>query len=185
MNYFTPELLARTRSVDDNEAEAATCEWEQHIAAYNARLAQMRRQLPLGVRQLLRRVSLHDAQLLTLNRAGSELFLTFRLAANAGKQAGGVELRYRLAGQSKLILHEPQRPPNGPVSRWVLYDEFAETRGAGVRAYTHSLLMTGGLEFRIRFANLRLRQFGMVLLADSKPSEIQKELASDDQRATA
>jgi hypothetical protein len=50
---------------------------------------------------------------------------------------------------------------------------------------THSLLMTGGLEFRIRFGNLRLKRFGMVLLADSKPSEIERELANGGQRATA
>jgi|GEM_PF-6825260 len=129
MRYFTPELLARSRSLDDDEAEAAAAEWEKKITAYNVRLKKIRRHLPLGARQLLKHVSLHDAQFLTLNRAGSELFLTFRLPGNAHKQAGGVELRYTLAGQSNLVLHEPQASANGPVARWVLYDEFDEARG--------------------------------------------------------
>jgi hypothetical protein len=43
--------------------------------------------------------------------------------------------------------------------------------------------MAGGLEFRIKFVNLRLRRFGKVLLADSRPTEIEKELADDDQLA--
>src|SRR5207248_6203575 len=99
MKYFTPELLARSRSLDDDEAEAAAAEWEKKITAYNVRLKEIRRRLPLGARQLLKHVSLHDAQFLTLNRAGNELFLTFRLPSNAHKQAGGVELRYTLAGR--------------------------------------------------------------------------------------
>ena len=178
-------MLARSRSLDDDEAEAAAAEWEKKIAAYHVRLKEIRRHLPLGARQLLKHVSLHDAQFLTLNRAGSELFLTLRLPCNAHQQAGGVELRYTLLGQSNLVVHEPETPANGPVARWLLYDEFDEARAGRVRAYTHSLLMTGGLEFRIRFCNLRLKRFGMVLLADSKPSEIKKELANDGQRATA
>ena len=185
MRYFTPELLARSRSRDDDEAEAAAAEWERNIATYNVRLKEIRRRLPLGARQLLKHVSLHDAQFLTLNRAGSELFLTFRLPGKAHQQAGGVELQYTLAGGSTLVLHESQAPPNGPVARWVVYDEFDEAGASRTRVFTHSLLMTGGLEFRIRFVNLRLKRFGMVLLADSKPSEIEKELANDDQRATA
>ena len=185
MRYFTPELLARTRSLDDDEAEAAAAAWETNITAYNVRLKEIRLRLPLGARQLLRHVSLHDAQFLTPNRAGIELFLTFRLPCNAHKQAGGVELRYTLAGQSNLVLHEPQASANGPIARWVLYDEFDEARAGRVKVCTHSLLMTGGLEFRIRFDNLRLKRFGMVLLADSKPSEIEKELANDGRRATA
>ena len=56
-------------------------------------------------------------------------------------------------------------------------------RGSRYTFTTDSLLLTNGLEFRIRFSNLRLRWFGRVLLASSKPSEIEKEWADDDQLA--
>jgi len=185
MKHLTADLLARNRSPNDDEAEAADNEWEQAIAAYNAQLNRIRRRLPLGARQLLKHFSLHDAQLLTINRMGMDLFLTFRLAGSASKPAGGVELRYNLAGQVKLVLHEPQTFANGPMTRWVFYDEFDLARKGRALAFTHSLLMTGGLEFRIQFFNLRMKRFGSVLLADSGPSEIARELADGDHVATA
>ena len=93
LRAHTPELLARSRSADDDVAEAAAARWEKAIAAYNARLQKIRPFLPPGARQLLRRVSLHDAQYLLEGGAGSELFLTFRLAKGASESATGVELR--------------------------------------------------------------------------------------------
>src|ERR1700730_12597863 len=99
MKYLTPQLLDRSRSLNDNTAEVAAADWEQALAAYNTRLQEVRRRLPVGARQLLKQVSLHDAQCLTINRAGSELFPTFRLAKGAHKSSGGVELRYSLARQ--------------------------------------------------------------------------------------
>jgi hypothetical protein len=184
MKYLTPELLARTRSLDDDAADSAAVEWEQALAAYHSGLQTFRRNLPLGARQLLRHASLHDARLLTINRTGTDLFLTFRLAKAAHKLGGGVELRYRLADQSKLVIHQSEALPNGPSTRWVLYDEWDQGDQGTEQTFTHSLLMTGGLEMRIKFRNLQLRWFGRVLLADSKPSEIETELADGDHPTT-
>jgi hypothetical protein len=183
VKYFTPELLARCRSLDEDVAEAADEEWEQAIAAYRQRLQEIRKSLPLGARQLLKHVTLHDAQLLTINRAGKELFLTFRLAGSANKPAGGVELHCTLTRPAELHTHEPQ-PPNGPTTRWLLYDEFDLPHDRQETGFAHSLLLAGGLELRIAFSRLRIRRFARVLLADSKVSEIEKELV-EDQLATA
>jgi hypothetical protein len=187
MKYFTPELLARCRSSDGDVAEEAADQWEQAIATYNARLQKIRSDLPLGVRQLLRQASLHDAQCVTIktakSAAGKELFLTFRLANGSKKLAGGVELRYNLTGPQSLIFDKVLKPSEGALASYVLYDEFDLEQKRGVRVFTHSVLLTNGLEFRIRFSNLRLRWFGRVLLASSKPSEIEKEWADDDQLA--
>jgi hypothetical protein len=189
MKYFTPKLLARCRSLDDNEAEVADQAWQKAIAAYQGRLGQIRKSLPLGARQLLKRISLHDARLLTIIHAwtstGGELCLTFRLARASDQSARGVELRYRLSGPVKVLPHEPPTSDDGPVSRWVLHDEFNMVLKKKRGVFTHSLLLSGGLEFQIPFVNLRLKQFGMVLLADSRPSEIENELAKDHQLATA
>jgi hypothetical protein len=185
MKYFTPELLAHCRSLDDDAAEAAAEEWERRIATYQARLQEIRQDLPLGAKQLLKHVSLHDAQLLTITRTGKDLFLTFRLPGRAGQPAGGLELRYSLSGPSRLVRHGSPAPPDQPSTRWVLYEELARAPAGRRPAFTHALLLTGGLELRIRFDNLRLRRFARVLPADSGPAEIEQGLADDGRRATA
>ncbi len=188
MKYFTPELLALCRSSDDDVAEAAAEKWEHAIAAYNARLRKVRPDLPLGARRLLKHASLHDAHCVTItttgNGAGKELCLTFRLARSSSKLAGGVELRYSLAGHTTLLLDKARKPSDEPFTPHVLYDEFDREQRRGAKLFTHSLLMSNGLEFQIRFSNLRLRWFGTVLPANSKPSDIEKEWADDDSLAT-
>jgi hypothetical protein len=186
MKYFTPELLARCRLADDAVADVAAVQWDKAVAAYNARLQKIRPDLPLGARQLLRQVSLHDAQCLTITTAegGNEFFLTFRLAHRAHTLAAGVELRYTLTGTPTLLLDKTKKASEGSVIRHVLYDEFDLEPKKGAKVFTHHLLMTGGLEMRIRFANLRLRWFGSILLANSQPSEFAKEWEDNGRVAT-
>jgi hypothetical protein len=188
MKYFTPELLMQCRSSGDDLAEAASDRWERAIAAYNARLARIRPALPLGARQLLKQISLHDAECLTIktleNGAGEELFLTFRLAKRNGKPPGGVELRYSLAGRTTLLVHPALQPANGTHAAFVLHDELDLRVQRGARVCTHALLLSAGLELHIRFANLRFRRFGHVCLANSKPLEIAREWAAADLLAT-
>lgn len=188
MKYFTPELLTRCRSSDDAIAEAAADQWERAIAAYNARLARIRPDLPLGARQLLKHVSMHDAECLTIKTlegaAGEELFLTFRLPKSNGKPAGGVELRYSLTGRTILLVHPTLQPANGTHPAFVLHDEFDLRAQRGARVCTHAILLSAGLELHIRFSNLRFRRFGHVWLANSQPLDIAREWAAADLLAT-
>ncbi len=185
MKYFTPDLLNRCRSSDDDIADAAAKKWDRATAAYTARLQKIRASLPLGARQLLRHVSLHDAQCLTITTAEDrkEFFLTFRLAYSATHPAGGVELRYTLAGAPTVLLDKSHLPAEEPFSRFVLYDEFDLHERKGVAVFTHFLLMTGGLELRLQFSNLRLRWFESVLLPNSNAADIEKEWAGNAQLA--
>lgn len=183
MKYLTPQLLAECRVADDDVAEQAAARWEKALAAYQARLADIRAELPTGARRLLKQVSLHDAQWLTIQTAegprGKELFLTFRLAGGGGgKAAGGVELRYRLCGRSAVALQ--RESGNGVAVPFVLYDEFDLDARRGKKVFTHSLLLTGGLELRIRFSKLRLQRFGKIALAHSTAAEMEKDWAGDD-----
>jgi hypothetical protein len=187
MKYFTPELLTRCRSSDDNIAEIAADQWERAIAVYNARLARIRPDLPLGARQFLKHVRLHDAECLTIKTlegaAGEELFLTFRLAKDNGKPAGGIELRYSLVGRTILLLHPTLQPEWDTLSLCALR-RIRSARPSPRQVCTHSLLLSAGLELQIRFANLRTNRFGHVWLANSIPLDIAREWAAADLLAT-
>jgi hypothetical protein len=185
MKYFTPELLARTRSPDDDVAEAAAAEWERAIAAYNSRLNEIRRKLPLGARQLLKHVSLHDARLLTIGLANNELVLTFRLPGSGSKSGGGLELRYTLIGQPELVHQVNGASRAVPSPRWLLYDELELATQGQQTAFKHSLLFADSLELRILFSHLRFKRFGRLLLADSKTEDIEKELTETGQQTMA
>jgi hypothetical protein len=95
-----------------------------------------------------------------------------------------VELRYSPSGRSILSLDRTCQAADGPRTYYVLYDEFDVGHHGRKKVFTHSLLMTHGREFRIRFSNLRLPWFGSVLLASSNPSEIEKDWAGEPQLAT-
>ena len=64
MKYFKPELLARCRSRDDEVAEQRRTEWEEAVAAYQARFHAISTHLPDEVGPLCSRFSLHDAKML-------------------------------------------------------------------------------------------------------------------------
>ncbi len=83
-------------------------------------------------------------------------------------------MRYTLIGRATCLLHKTQQPHDESCTPHVLYDEFDLEQKRGTKVFTHALLMTTGLEFRIKFFNLRLRWFSRVLLANSKSSEMEK-----------
>jgi len=66
MKYFTPDLLARFRSLDDAVAEAASVEWQHQCEAYTKHLKEIRLDLSSGARRVLRRYQFHDAKVLTI-----------------------------------------------------------------------------------------------------------------------
>jgi hypothetical protein len=61
MKYYTPELLVRFRSDDDDIADQANEEWEHAIARYNRHFQRIRSRLPESLRTFHREQSLHDA----------------------------------------------------------------------------------------------------------------------------
>jgi hypothetical protein len=117
MRYFTPELLARSRSPDDDVSEAAADEWEQAVAKYNAELDSIRPDLPPGVRALLASCSLHDARILSISEARRRprLSLLIQLEGRPTRPGDLLELQYLLVRTSKhpglaLVVHgEPEK----------------------------------------------------------------------------
>jgi hypothetical protein len=62
MKFFTPELLVRFRSADDDIADQANKEWERAIERYRRRFQRIRYRLPESLRVFDREQCLHDAE---------------------------------------------------------------------------------------------------------------------------
>jgi hypothetical protein len=173
VKYFTPDLLAECRSLDPEVAEAAAAKWQRRAAAYRKRLQEIHHRLPLGVRRLMRSITLHDAYLLTTNlakeRGRPQFFLSFKLADGDGR--AGVQLRYDMVKPLKVVLHEGTAAAGTIL--FALYDEFDVSEDGTL---THSILMTGGVETRVRFTNLLVTLFTRVVAPGRGRSNI-KELA--------
>ncbi len=168
MKYFTPELLARCRSLDDDVADAAAEEWEQAVAAYRLHLRAIRLRFPQGVRRLLSSVSLHDAKMLTIARGKRQPWFGMWLQpeGTAAQPGEVLELRYLVVagphGGLDVKKH-PQLKKANPGPDWVLYDEFNLDEERAF--FTHSLLLTDGHEVEVRFHNLRVRRLNEVRLS--------------------
>ena len=81
MKYFTPDLLAKYGSLDDQIADAAHLEWEAATERYQKHFRLIRRQLPKKLRGLLRRFHLHDARVCFVGIDDLVMHLTIQLDA--------------------------------------------------------------------------------------------------------
>ena len=175
MQHFNPEILARCRSLDDAVSEAATDEWEQAVAKYNAELDSIRPDLPPGVRALLASCSLHDARILSISetRRRPRLSLLIQLEGRPTRPGDLLELQYLLAGTSKhpgLSLRTHDKPDKDlPEQGRILYDEFGKLANDPVEVFSHSLLLKGGVELHIRFTDMRVRALQRVILPSVEP----------------
>ncbi len=160
MKYFKPELLARCRSRDDDLAESAAKEWEEAVAAYQARFNAVFPRLPSEVGGLCSRFSLHDAKMLGA-AFGTEkaLFgILLQLERSSGHTGKVLELNYQpVAGPNSGVVVKTNASRQGGSRQevWVLYDEFDFDEEHGF--FTHSLLLTDGREIEVRFTNLTVR----------------------------
>ena len=175
MRYLKPEILARSRSLDDDVSEAAADEWEQALATYNAELDSIRPDLPSAVRALLASYSLHDARILSISEARRKprLSLLIQLEGKPTRPGDLLELQYLLARTSKqpglvLVMHgKPDTDLRGKGR--IQYDEFGKVADDPVEVFSHSLLLTGGVELHIRFTDMKVRALQRVILPSVEP----------------
>ncbi|MGL4553492.1 MAG: hypothetical protein ACRC33_20185 [Gemmataceae bacterium] len=155
MKYFTPELLARFRSADDDVADAAAEEWARAQARYERYLEDRREDFTPGTRALPGGPSLHDAAIIKMSEErglGSSRSIALRLGDGLG------DLLVLLYAQASVKMTSSRAP--GPADNVrpprVLYDEIQVTtrRGAADRRYRHNLLCTGDVLIRVTFADV-------------------------------
>ena len=61
MKFFTPDLLLRFGSDDDEVADAAQADWEKSDIAYKKHLTKILPGLPRNVQHFVKHFCLHDA----------------------------------------------------------------------------------------------------------------------------
>jgi hypothetical protein len=121
----------------------------------------------------MRSTTLHDARLLTLSlaqvRGLPNLFLSSQLAGWDMQE--GVQLRYGPFKGFMVLQHEPN--VSGDTELFALYDEFDVSADGTV---THSILMTAGVEIRVRFTRLLLTRLTRVVAPARGRPDIRKQL---------
>jgi hypothetical protein len=155
MKYFTPELLARFRSADDDVADAAAEEWARAQARYERYLKDHREGFPSGVLTLLDGPPLHDAALVV-----EQFDVGCALALRLGDGLGDLVVisYFRGVGRKEMSplpeLADKVTPPR------VLYDEVRTLPLDARLPFRHSLLCTGGLMVQIDFADVLATRVG-------------------------
>jgi len=150
MKYFTPELLLRFSSSDDDVFARAHYEWEQAIQRYRRRLVKIEDALPPGwQRWREENVCLQDAQVLSMGRQGESFVMVLQPQSPSRSL---VLLTFTLDEEpvlDKTALPAPQDP--GPVT-W-MYEEFDVDRR---HQCWFEVLLSNGWAVRFRFRDFQL-----------------------------
>jgi hypothetical protein len=169
MNYFTPELLKRFNSRDDDIADTAHKESEQAIRAYKEHFDKIREKLPEDVRRLLRSFYLHDAKLESFLIGERVVSIFVRPEADGDVL---LMLRYLLAGPARLSGNW-RRSKNQPPLEW-LYDEFDVRQKRGSAVFTHSILFTDDRELQLDFSDMVLDTYQVVVSPQNRVTREQR-----------
>lgn len=175
MKHLHADILERSRSFDDEAAQAAAEEWEQALASYHAELDALRPELPHGVVRLLDCVSLHDATIVGIVLSKKPTLSLFVRLEGTVRQGGKLlELKYTL--QDTAFRLTSKVPVAKKPLDWgrIQYDEFGKVADQPAAWFSHSLLLAGGNELRMDFTNLRIRRLKQVLF----PALVQADLGA-------
>jgi hypothetical protein len=163
LRYFTPELIERFGSLDDDIADAAQHEWDETSGRYRTHVASIARHLPRQFRTLLEEYRLHDARVALLgavpNGTGQlfrlelisetapeqPLMLTYVLAPNEQPLFGGTDIRSASNGSADLTRE-----------RYWLYDEVDIVSGGASPTLSHTILFADGMELVLHFTSFQL-----------------------------
>ena len=192
MKFFTPDLLKRFSSQDEDVALAAHAELEQRSEAYSRHLGEIEAKLPQRFRDLLDQFYLHDARIIShppLMMTDLEcLEHALRVELPLRRRTFGEEghtrsywvplqldtppreiliLQYRSVQLEDAELHESLFE-ECPYLEWQ-HDEVDMVQIGASTEFRHSILFTRGFELRLRF-----RDFDFATL---KPMEIAEEFA--------
>jgi hypothetical protein len=145
MKYFTPELLSRVQSDDEDVSAAAHEQWDRAGARFKRRWQKIKEAFPEGVRRFEEAtVCLHAAQVLSMGRQGDTFVMVLETEPPTRDL---VILTFTLVGEPETeatIL--PDRSQSGFLM-W-LYEEWNLHR---LGRYSFEALLSDGSIVRLRF----------------------------------
>lgn len=177
MRYFTPELYVALQTCDTpSEARQANLQWEESAQRYHAQLADLSRSadLPDDVRHLLGLGSLHDAEVREIGVAPGTLVLVLEREGRAGT----LLLRYALVNEPTVDRDAFPVEHHSQPTTW-LYDEVErdpQTRQGQVIVYWHCILLSDGVELRLRFSGVEV--LGLDPLPRERPARRSEVVSS-------
>jgi hypothetical protein len=159
MKYITPDLIERMNDPSMKVIMRALEEWEERLAAYEARLKRIKAKLPQSVRRYLATCRLHDAEFIG---AGHVQGARSKLVMLVHQGDRLISLEYELAGRvdTSVVLPEKFRSSK-PL--W-MYDEFELGRDGVIE---HHILISSGEELTVRFRKFEVVEGNWLLPAQN------------------
>jgi hypothetical protein len=159
MRYFTPELLERSASLDNDVADAAEQEWERAIAQAKRRWRKIAKAFPMSVQRFeAQSVCLHDARVLSMARQGN----TFVVIAQREPPAHELVLLTFTIDADPVIKPDAALGHGDDLAVTWLYEEWDVDRGG--RCW-FEVLLSNGWSVRLRFRDFRFRVLPQILPA--------------------
>ncbi len=183
MKFFTPDLLERFGSEDEQVALAAQEELEQRSEEYARHLRAIEAELPPRFRELQQQFYLHDARAVSplvpwpasvpwpiqaelLWPAGPGPWPSFWLALQLDAPPRDfLVLHYRFVRAQEAQRRQPLRGDACPYLEWQ-HDEIEITPGPDGPEFHHSILFTDGLELGLRFRDFDFATLKPLALPD-------------------
>jgi hypothetical protein len=151
MKYFTPELLTRIQSLDDNTANAADRDWERAIVRSNRRWKKIKQVFPKEVERFEETpICLHDARLLSMGLEGETFIMVLQPELPAQTL---VELTFTLEREPVI---DRQAVPGHKESDWVewMYEEWDIDRQ---KRCWFEVLLSNGWSVKLCFRDFHYR----------------------------
>ncbi|HYT93949.1 MAG TPA: hypothetical protein VEL76_34840, partial [Gemmataceae bacterium] len=147
--YFTPDLIQRGNSLDDDVADAANDEWERAIVRSNRRWKTIRNAFPKAVQRFdENQVCLHDAQLLSMGRQGDTFVMVLQPEPPAQTM---VLLTFTLDDEPVIDTKALPDRENYAYVTW-MYEEFDLDRR---KRCTFEVLLSNGWSVKLLFRDFQ------------------------------
>lgn len=159
MKYYTPELIARGQSDDDDVLDEQDRLWDEAAGRYVAYLDTVRGQFPPGLKRVAESYYLHDAAVLGIGQRGANFVLVLRLDT---PPRSILVFTYELL--SAPAIDENALPPAArfcPDPPLWQYNEWERVEGG----WREGLLLSNGWEVSLHFRDIRVEEFDAVLPA--------------------
>ncbi len=149
MKYFTPELIARLGSTDEDVADAADAEWDEIHERYVQHLQEIRSRMPEHQRQV-EDLLLHDADVWSMARQADKFIVVLRKNIPPREL---VILTYTLTAEPVIDTEALAEPDRSPVMQF-LYNELDLVQESDPPVYSESILFSNGWEIQLRFRDV-------------------------------